>query len=90
MKKSMRISNWVQIVEKRVELEPGQTPEVYHSLARADPVAILALMPEGAIPIVRQFRPGWGGYTWELPAGHVDPKENPESSCLRSCGRNPG
>jgi ADP-ribose pyrophosphatase len=81
--KKTQLSHWVQIVERMVELEPGQTPEVYHSLGQADYVAILALTPEGTIPIVRQFRPGWGHCTWELPAGHVDCEEDPESSCVR-------
>ncbi|HTC94583.1 MAG TPA: NUDIX hydrolase [Terriglobales bacterium] len=81
--KSIRLSDWVQIVERAVELEPGQTPEVYHSLGQADYVAILAITPEGTIPIVRQFRPGYGHCTWELPAGHVDPQEDPENSCVR-------
>jgi len=81
--KTTRLSDWVQIVERMVELEPGQTPEVYHSLGQADYVAILALTPEGTIPIVRQFRPGWGQCTWELPAGHVDPEEDPRNSCVR-------
>jgi ADP-ribose pyrophosphatase len=81
--KTTRLSSWVQIVERAVEFEPGQTPEVYHSLGQADYVAILAITPEGTIPIVRQFRPGYGHCTWELPAGHVDPQENPESSCIR-------
>jgi|SRR5579859_237515 len=81
--KSIRLSNWVQIVERAVELEPGQTPEVYHSLGQADYIAILAVTPDGTIPIVRQFRPGCGQYTWELPAGHVDPQETPENSCVR-------
>jgi ADP-ribose pyrophosphatase len=81
--KQTRLSDWVQIVERTVELEPGQTPEVYHSLGQKDYVAILALTPEGTIPIVRQFRPGWGQSTWELPAGHVDSGEDPESACVR-------
>ncbi len=81
--KSTPLSRWVNVVEKAVEIEPGQLPEVYHSLGQADYVAILAVTPEGTIPIVRQFRPAWNGYTWELPAGHVDPGETPERSCIR-------
>jgi ADP-ribose pyrophosphatase len=81
--KQTRLSAWVQVVERMVEVAPGETPELYHSLDQADYVAILALTPEGTIPIVRQFRPGWGQCTWELPAGHVDPGEDPESCCVR-------
>jgi ADP-ribose pyrophosphatase len=81
--KIMPLSNWVQVVERAIEFEPGQTPEIYHSLGQADYVAVLAITPEGTIPLVQQFRAGWGGYTWELPAGLVDREETPESACVR-------
>lgn len=81
--KVVPLSPWVKIVERAVEFEPGRAPEIYHSVGQADYVAMLAITPEGNIPIVRQFRPAWGDCTWELPAGLVDPGETPESSCIR-------
>ena len=46
-------------------------------------MGILAQTPSGLIPIVRQFRPAVERYTWELPAGLVDPGEAPVDTCRR-------
>jgi ADP-ribose pyrophosphatase len=77
------ISPWVRLSEKRVQFAPGQTEQVYHSVALADYITILAQTPDGRIPIVRQFRPAVEQYTWELPAGLVDAGESPEEACRR-------
>lgn len=76
------VSPWVRLVEKAVRVAPGAV-ESYHCLAQADYVAILALTPDGRIPLVRQFRAAVEAETWELPAGMVDPGETPESCCRR-------
>ena len=77
------LSPWVRLVRKDVEFAPGQRPETYHSLAQADYIAILARTPGGLIPIVCQYRPAVEAYTWELPAGLLEPGETPELSCRR-------
>jgi ADP-ribose pyrophosphatase len=77
------ISPWVRLVEKSVERVPGGPVDVYHSLAQADYVAIVARTPSGRIPIVAQFRPAVAAETWELPAGLVDPGEDAASCCQR-------
>lgn len=77
------LSPWVRVVTKTVELADGAAPEVYHSLAQADYVTILARTPDGRIPIVGQFRPAVDAFTWELPAGLQDAGESPEETCRR-------
>ena len=46
-------------------------------------MAVVALTPDGLIPIVRQFRPAVEDFTWELPAGLVDAGEEPAAACTR-------
>ncbi len=82
-RRETRVSPWVRLVEKTVEFARGAQPETYHCLAQADYVAILAQTPDGLIPIVRQYRPAVEAYTWELPAGLVDPGEDPTETCRR-------
>ena len=58
------------------------------SAGHADSVAILALLrPGGGAPVetllVRQYRPPMNAVTIELPAGLIDPGENPEQAALR-------
>jgi ADP-ribose pyrophosphatase len=78
-----RLSRWVTLVQKEVESAPGGGRETYHCFAQADYVVILARTPAGLIPIVRQYRPAVEAYTWELPAGLLEPGEDPEDACRR-------
>lgn len=77
------VSPWVRLVEKEVRFNETGTSEIYHCLAQADYVVILAQLPDGRIPIVRQFRPAVEDFTWEFPAGLVDGAEDPEQTCRR-------
>jgi ADP-ribose pyrophosphatase len=78
-----RISPWMAIVEREVEFAPGAQPELYHAVQQDDYVAIVAALADGRIPIVRQYRPALEDFTWELPAGLVNPDEDPAVSCRR-------
>ncbi|HET9716834.1 MAG TPA: NUDIX hydrolase [Pseudolabrys sp.] len=85
-----RLSPWVKIIERSVEFRPQSSPELYHALGQQDYVAILAMTPDGFIPIVRQYRPAVEGFTWELPAGMVDENETPEACCRRELAEETG
>ncbi len=82
-RKRIPISPWVDIIEKVVQFAPDGPPETYHCVTQAPYVGILAITPDGRIPIVRQFRPAVEEYTWEFPAGTVDGDETPEASARR-------
>ncbi len=71
------------IIEREVEFAPGAVRELYHAVGQQDYIAIVAAMPDGRIPIVRQYRPALESFTWELPAGLVDPGENAAACCRR-------
>ena len=66
-----------------MEFSPGSKPELYHAIGQQDYIAIVALTADGKIPIVRQYRPAVEGFTWELPAGLVDPGEDAATTCAR-------
>ena len=51
--------------------------EIYHAVGQLDYLAIVALTPDGRFPLVRQYRPALEAFTWELPAGLVEPGEDP-------------
>src|SRR5262249_31087602 len=68
---------------REVEFARGQAPQLYHAVDQADYIAIVALTANGKIPIVRQYRPAIEAFTWELPAGLVDPGEKPADCCKR-------
>jgi len=45
-------------------------------------VAVLALV-DGAVLLVKQFRPALGKWTLEVPAGTLEPGESPEGAAVR-------
>ena len=70
-----QLSPWVTIAEKAVQFQAGDDQHLYHCLRQADYVAVLAMMPGGLIPLVRQYRPCVEDFTWEFPAGTLEDGE---------------
>jgi ADP-ribose pyrophosphatase len=82
-RRTTRLSHWTAIIKREVEFAPGAQPEVYHAVQQDDYIAIVAMLPDGRVPIVRQYRPALEGFTWELPAGLINPGEDPADCCRR-------
>ena len=78
-----RLSQWVSICEKEVSFADTHSTELYHSVVQADYVGIFAIKANGKIPIVRQFRPAVGMFTWEFPAGTLDAGDSPLQAAKR-------
>lgn len=78
-----RLSPWIELITREVEFAPGAEPQIYHAVGQADYLAIVAVAPDGRLPLVRQYRPAVETFTWELPAGLVDAGEDPIESCRR-------
>jgi len=82
-RRRVTVSPWVDIIERDVEFAPGRKAETYHAIGQSDYVSIVAMTPSGELPIVRQYRPALECFTWELPAGLVDPGEAAMDACRR-------
>jgi len=82
-RRSIEISPWMTVIEREVEFAQGAPAELYHAVGQQDYIAIVAMTPDGKIPIVRQYRPAVEGFTWELPAGIVEPGEDAADCCRR-------
>src|ERR1017187_7391420 len=82
-RRATKISPWMEIIEREVEFAPGAPSELYHAVAQQDYIAIVAMTPDGKIPIVRQYRPALERFTWELPAGLVEKGEAAADTCKR-------
>jgi ADP-ribose pyrophosphatase len=82
-RRSTRISPWMEVIEREVEFAPNTPIQSYHAVGQADYIAILAMTAARRIPLVRQYRPAVEGFTWELPAGLVDPGEDAAETCKR-------
>lgn len=53
-------------------------------------VCVLALREDGTVPLVRQFRYPLGAELLELPAGKLEPGEEPLSAAVRELGEEVG
>ena len=82
-RRTIDVSPWMKVIEREVEFADGAKPELYHAVGQQDYIAIVALTPDGKIPIVRQYRPALERFTWELPAGLVDKGETATETCKR-------
>ncbi len=80
----------MSLVEKAVQFEAGAEPQIYHCITQADYVTIVAIREDGMIPIVKQFRPCVGKFTWEFPAGTVDKGETPRIAAQRELNEEVG
>lgn len=81
-RRDIDISPWMKVIEREVEYKNGTTT-LYHAVGQQDYIAIVALTPDGRIPVVRQYRPAVERFTWELPAGMTEPGEDPARTCER-------
>ncbi len=70
---------WFELLAKRAD----STPAPYYALRIFDYVTVVALTPERELALVRQFRPAVECATLELPGGHVDAGESPETAARR-------
>lgn len=82
-RRSTRVSTWMTVIEREVEFVQDTPVELYHAVGQQDYIAIVAMMPDGRIPIVQQYRPALERFTWELPAGLVDDGETATETCRR-------
>lgn len=70
---------------QRRQYRHGQSHQVgtFHVIDVADWAVVLAKSPEGNIVMVRQFRFGVEKQGWEMPAGLLNPGEDPVSGGIR-------
>lgn len=66
----------------RVELPDG-LPAVREIVSHPGSVAIVPLLPDGRVILIRQYRHAASQELWELPAGTLDAGETPEACARR-------
>ena len=55
----------------------------YEVVKRPEAVGIIATNDKDEIVLVKQYRPAVGKWTWEIPAGLLDPGEEPIQTAIR-------
>ncbi len=68
---------WLRVVEQTVRLPDGEVIDDY-LLAEAPSYAIIfPVLPDGRIIAVEEYKHGIGRVIWQLPAGILEPDEDP-------------
>ena len=62
---------------------PGGKAATLESIEHPGAAAALPFLPSGEVLLVRQYRHAVGGYILEIPAGKLDPGEEPEACIVR-------
>ena len=73
---------YARVILDTLEYEGVQRPYFYLS-SPVEAVATVSLIPEGCIILTRQYRHPIGKVIYDLPAGHLEPGENPIDGARR-------
>ena len=72
------------VTEERVRLPHGHETSV--ELVRHEgSVVLVPVDADGRLRLVRQYRHAAGRFLWELPAGSLEPGEDPDAAARREC-----
>jgi 8-oxo-dGTP pyrophosphatase MutT (NUDIX family) len=74
---------WLSVRSDTVRLPGGKTLSPYHVVEVADWVNVVAISEAGNVVLVEQYRHAVRRVLLEIPAGHVDPKEDREVAARR-------
>jgi 8-oxo-dGTP pyrophosphatase MutT (NUDIX family) len=68
---------WLVIWEEDVRLPNGLTISGYLRSVARDYAMVFAVLPDGTVPLVRQYKHGLGQPSYDLPAGYLETPEEP-------------
>lgn len=74
---------WLNVAVHQVRLPDGRVVEDYHQISLQEFVVIFAQIPDGRVIMERQYRHGIGKVTLVLPAGAIEPREDPLAAAKR-------
>jgi 8-oxo-dGTP pyrophosphatase MutT (NUDIX family) len=74
---------FVRVVEDHVRLADGREIDDFCVIESPDWAAVLCMTLDHRIALVRQYRHGLGAESWELPAGALEPGEDPLAAAQR-------
>jgi ADP-ribose pyrophosphatase len=75
---------WLSIWEEDVALPNGQRIPGYLRAQARDFAMVFAVLDDGTVPLVQQYKQGIGGPSYDLPAGYLNsPDETPLAAARR-------
>jgi len=89
-RKTLLSRRWLELYEDRVRLGNGREIAEFHVIDAPSWSSVLCLTRAGEVVLVRQYRHGIGRECWELPAGVIEPGEEPLAAAKRELGEETG
>lgn len=74
---------WLRVHEQRIALPSGRHIDEFHLIEGPSWASALAITDAGDVVVVEQYRHGAGRPSLELPAGVIDPGEDPGDAARR-------
>ena len=68
---------WLTVWEEDVELPGGTKIKGYLREVGRDYAMVFAVLPDGTVPLVCQYKQGIAGPSYDLPAGYLDSSDEP-------------
>ncbi|MCE5272194.1 NUDIX hydrolase [bacterium] len=85
------LDGWLLKVDVDQVIEPGHTDAVRREVVHHPGAsAVVACLPGGRIVLVRQYRYALDEYVWEVPAGRLEPGEDPLAAARRELAEETG
>ena len=81
MRKSLFDGRIISVALEEHRLPDGRT-STFEMVRHPGGAAALPVLEDGRVILIRQFRPAAGGLVWEIPAGRLEPDEDP-ADCIR-------
>ena len=81
---------WLEVHEDRVRLANGRELAEFHVIDSPHWAAVLCVSKDDEVVLVRQYRHGIQGESLELPAGVIEPDEEPLAAAKRELGEETG
>ena len=79
----LRRSPWLEVFQDTLRLPDGRLVEDFYSIDLPDYAVVAALTDNGDVLAETQYRPGIGRDSWTLPAGFLEPGEEPLAAARR-------
>jgi ADP-ribose pyrophosphatase len=81
IQKSLFDGRIISVALEEHRLPDGRTA-TFEMVRHPGGAAALPVLQDGRVILIRQFRPAAGGMVWEIPAGRLEPDEDP-ADCIR-------
>lgn len=74
---------WLRVLAERVRLPNGHELDAFYRIEMPDWAQIFAMTEDGRVPMVEHYKHGPREISLELPAGYLDPGEEPLQAAQR-------